>query len=42
MTEPIESFCPFGETDAYGSGCIKEEGHAGAHIVTEGDVEDDD
>jgi hypothetical protein len=36
------TFCPFGEDDAHGSGCIKPGGHDGPHLVTPGDADLDD
>ncbi|MEU8101662.1 hypothetical protein [Streptomyces rubiginosohelvolus] len=47
MTQPqtdpyANGVCPFGEDEAPGSGCIKPKGHDGAHLVTPGDVDDDE
>lgn len=33
--------CTYGVTKARGSGCIKPAGHDSAHLVTEGDVDDE-
>ncbi|MBB4984977.1 hypothetical protein [Streptomyces nymphaeiformis] len=33
--------CTYGVTQARGSGCIKPAGHDSAHLVTEGDVDDE-
>ncbi len=41
--EPDPStFCPFGEDEATGAGCIKPGGHDGPHLVTPGDGDLDD
>ena len=42
--EAEPGFCPFGETDVPGSGCILPAGHvpANRHLVTPGDVDDDE
>ena len=37
-----ETFCPFGEDEAPGAGCIKPGGHDGPHLVTPGDADLDD
>lgn len=38
--EPAFVLCSYGEGNAHGSGCIRQQGHAGAHLVTPGDEED--
>lgn len=39
----MRSFCPFGEDPRQtGTGCLREEGHAGAHMVIEADPDDPD
>lgn len=43
LTEPKgPRFCPFEEDNEHGAGCIKEEGHEGAHLVTRGDLPEED
>lgn len=37
---PITSFCPFGDVGG-GTGCIRQEGHAGAHMVIEPEDDED-
>lgn len=29
------SFCPYGEEDGPGRGCLRPEGHTGAHLIQE-------
>lgn len=40
-SEPKFVLCSYGEGRARGSGCIRQEGHEGAHLVTNGDEDDD-
>jgi hypothetical protein len=37
-----DGVCPHGENRAKGSGCIKPNGHAGAHCVVPGEPDEDD
>ena len=41
-TDPYANgICTYGEDIAPGAGCIKPAGHTGAHLVTNGDLDDE-